>query len=132
MGSILVYFIKKNITIIIRFTTNNKQNVNVIFTSISSHNLTIRLFNSYNHKKMRHKICEWYDLTRLFFIFRVHVGYPRVKIFTRTLLTGKILYPYPYPRVKFHTHTLIYWVRHPYQPVKLPSLYARAWCGDEE
>ena len=36
---------------IIRFTTNNKQNVNAIFTHISSHNLTIRLFSSYNHKK---------------------------------------------------------------------------------
>ena len=58
MRSILVYFILKNITIVIRFTTNNKQNVNVIFTSISSHNLTICLFSSYNHKKMRYKICE--------------------------------------------------------------------------
>ena len=43
---------------IIRFTANNKQNVNIIFTSISSHNLTIYLFSSYNHNKMRHKICE--------------------------------------------------------------------------
>ena len=54
---------------IMRFTTNNKQNVNVIFTSISSHILTIRLFNSYKHKKMRHKICEGYEITRLFFVF---------------------------------------------------------------
>ena len=43
---------------IIRFITNNKQNVNVIFISISSHNITNRLFSSYNYKKMRQKICE--------------------------------------------------------------------------
>ena len=43
---------------IICFTTNNKQNVNAIFTSISSRKLTIRLFSLYNHKKMRYEICE--------------------------------------------------------------------------
>jgi len=106
---------------IICFTTNNKQNVNNNFTSISSHNLTIRLFSSYNHKKMRHTIYEWYEITRLFFVFRVPVGYPRVKNFTRVLLVGKILYTYPYPRVKFHTHTLTRRVGYP--RVKLSSLF---------
>ena len=90
---------------IIRFTTNNKQNVKVIFTSIISHNFTIRLFSSYNHKKIRHTICECYRFTRLFFVFRIPVGYLRVKTFTRALRAGEILYPFPYRRVKFRTHT---------------------------
>ena len=80
------YFIK-NTTMTIHFTTNNKQNVNVIFTSINSHILTIRLFNSYNHKKMRHKICKWYEFTRLFFIFWVPIA----------ISAGKISYPYLHP-----------------------------------
>ena len=70
---------------------------------------------------MRHKICKWYEFTRLFFVFRVPVGYPRVKNFTRVLLVGKILYTYPYPRVKFHTHTLTRRVGYP--RVKLSSLF---------
>ena len=103
------------------FTTKNNQNVNTIFTSISSHNLLISLYNSYNHKKIRHKVWEWYEFTRLYIVFRVPVGYPRVKIFTRVLPVGKILYTYPYPRVKFHTHTLTRRVG--YSRVKLSSLF---------
>ena len=114
---------------IIRFTTNNKQNANVIFTSISSHNLTICLFSSYNYKKMRHTICEWLEFTRLFFVFRVTNGYPRVKTFTRALHASEILYPYSYPRVKFYIHSLTHQVGYPRVPapedkIAIPSTWS--------
>ena len=104
----------------IRFTTNNKQNVNVIF-NLLVHTISLSIY-------LVHTITRKWDIkfvndeyTRLFFVFRVPVGYPRVKIFTRVLPVGKILYTYPYPRVKFHTHTLTRRVGYP--RVKLSSLF---------
>ena len=113
---------------IIRFTTNNKHNVNVISTSISSHNLTICLFCSYNHKKLRHKVCEWYEFTRLTFVFRVPIGYRRVKIFTRALPPREILYTYSYPRVKFYTHTLTHRVGYPRIPTPASKIAIPSRC----
>ena len=101
----------------IHFSTNTKQNVNVISTSIISYNLIINLCSSYNHKKIRYKIREWYEFTKLFKVFRVPKGYLRVRIFTRTLPAGN---PYPYMQVKFHTCTLTRRVGYPL--VKLTSL----------
>ena len=67
---------------------------------------------------MRHKIYEWYEVTRLFFVFRVPIGYPRAKVFIHALPADKILYPYP--PIKFHTYTLTRRVGYP--RVKLTSL----------
>ena len=54
--------------------------------------------------------------------FFLYFGYPRVKIFTRVLPAGKILYSYPYSRVKFHTHTLTRRVPAPAGKIDVPRV----------
>ena len=104
--------LSKNTTMIIHITTNNKQNINVIFTSISSHNFIIHLFSSNNHKKIRYKIYKLYKFTKLFIVFWV------------------LVYLYLYPPVKFRTNTITRRVMYPRVPApsgKLPSLASSAY-----